>query len=179
MIEIKRIDQVNKNDINIPNEPFSLWGKMIPTYDGDKWAYTTEKFEASKVNEMVFPDEKYDYNAMKKEHFFVGAYNEYGKCIGLAIYKQDWLKYLYLEDLKVYKAYRGQGIGMKLLDEGKKIASENGYRGVYTIGQDNNLSACLFYINTGFSIGGFNTHVYGGTNQADISNIYFYLDLLK
>ncbi|WP_202127757.1 hypothetical protein [Clostridium sp. C8-1-8] len=44
MIEIKRIAEANKNDINIPNEPFELWGKMIPTYDGNKWAYTTEEF---------------------------------------------------------------------------------------------------------------------------------------
>jgi hypothetical protein len=48
---------------------------------------------------------------------------------------------------------------------------------IYTIGQDNNLSACLFYIKSGFVIGGFNTHVYGGTNQANKSNIYFYLDV--
>jgi len=177
MIEIKRIDEVTKNDINIPNEAFSLWGKMIPTYDGNKWAYTTEKFEESKVSEMKFPDENYNFDLQKKAFFFVGAYKESGECVGLAIYKHDWLKYLYLEDLKVYKAYRGKGIGKLLLVEGKKIAAENGYRGIYTIGQDNNLSACLFYIKSGFSIGGFNTHSYGWTNQAEKSNIYFYLDI--
>lgn len=177
MIEIKRIDESNKNDINIPNEPFTLWGKMIPTYDGNKWAHKIEKYEESKVSEMVFPDENYDFSARKNECFFVGAYNECGKCIGLAVYKKDWLKYLYLEDLKVYKEYRCHGIGKLLLDEGKKIAIENGYRGIYTIGQDNNLSACLFYIKSGFIIGGLNTHVYGGTNQADKSDIYFYLDI--
>lgn len=177
MIEIKRIAETTKNDINIPNEPFTLWGKMIPTYDGIKWAYTTEKFEESKISEMVFPNENYDFDALKKECFFVGAYNECGKCVGLAIYRHDWLKYLYLDDLKVCKEYRGHGIGKLLLDEGKKIAAENGYRGIYTIGQDNNLSACLFYIKSGFVIGGFNTHEYGGTNQANKSNVYFYLDI--
>ncbi len=176
MIEIKRITEANKNDINITNEPFSLWGKMIPTYDGNRWAYSIEKFEENKISEMVFPDENYDFDTRKKECFFVGAYNEGGKCVGLAIYKHDWLKYLYLEDLKVCKAYRGRSIGKLLLDEGKKISADNGYRGIYTIGQDNNLSACLFYIKSGFTIGGLNTHEYKGTNQADKSNIYFYLD---
>jgi len=152
MIEIKRITEVTKNDINIPNEPFTLWGKMIPSYDGKKWAYTTEKFVESKISEMIFPDENYDYNALKKECFFVGAYNECGKCVGLAMYRHDWLKYLYLDDLKLCKEYRGQGIGQLLLDEGKKIAAENEYRGIYTIGQDNNLSACLFYVKSGFII---------------------------
>lgn len=177
MIEIKRITEVTKNDINIPNEPFTLWGKMIPSYDGKKWAYTTEKFVESKISEMIFPDENYDFNALKKECFFVGAYNECGKCVGLAMYRHDWLKYLYLDDLKLCKEYRGQGIGQLLLDEGKKIAAENEYRGIYTIGQDNNLSACLFYVKSGFIIGGFNTHEYRGTNQADKSNVYFYLDV--
>lgn len=177
MIEIKRIDESTKNDINISNEPFTLWGKMIPTYDGNKWAYKTEKFEESNVSEMVFPEENYDFYARQNECFFVGAHSGCGKCVGLALYKQDWLKYLYLEDLKVCKEYRGQGIGKLLLDEGKKIALENNYRGIFTVGQDNNLSACLFYIKSGFVIGGLNTQVYGGTNQANKSNIYFYLDI--
>ncbi|QAA32191.1 GNAT family N-acetyltransferase [Clostridium manihotivorum] len=177
MIGIKRIAEANKNDINIPNEPFALWGKMIPTYDGTKWAYTTEEFEKSEIRDMVFPDENYDFDELKKECFFVGAYNDSGKCVGLAIYRHYYFKYLYLDDLKVSKAYRGNGIGKLLLDEGKKIASENGYRGIYTIGQDNNLSACLFYIKSGFAIGGLNTQEYEGTSQADKSNIYFYLDL--
>ena len=177
MIEIRRIAETTKNDINIPNEPFTLWGKMIPTYDGNKWAYTTEKFDENETSEMVFPDENYDFDLLKKECFFVGAYNECGKCVGLAIYRRDLLKYLYLDDLKVCKEYRSRGIGMRLLDEGKKIAAENGYQGIFTIGQDNNLSACLFYIKSGFAIGGFNTHLYRGTKQANKSNVYFYIDV--
>jgi ribosomal protein S18 acetylase RimI-like enzyme len=176
MIEIKRIAETIKNDINIPNESFTLWGKMIPTYNGNNWGYTTEKFEESKISEMIFPNENYDFDLLKKECFFVGAYNECGRCVGLAIYRHDWLKYLYLDDLKVCKEYRGHGIGKLLLNEGKEIAAENGYRGIYTVGQDNNLSACLFYIKSGFEIGGFNTHGYRGTNQANKSNVYFYLD---
>lgn len=126
MIEIKRIDELSGNDINLPNEPFSLWGKMIPAYDGNNWSYKTEEFEKSEVREMVFADENYDFIERKNESFFVGAYSEYGKCIGLAVYKKDWFKYLYLEDLKVYKEYRGQGIGRLLLGKGKKIAREGG-----------------------------------------------------
>lgn len=32
MLEIKIIDAEHKQDINIPNEPFSLFGRMIPSY---------------------------------------------------------------------------------------------------------------------------------------------------
>ena len=174
-IEIKRITEATKNDINIPNEYFTLWGRMIPTYNGSNWAYTIERFEENSIREMVFPDEDYDFHALTSS-FFVGAYNELGKCVGLAIYEQAPFKYMYLKDLKVSVDYRGRSIGQLLIDEGKKIAAENGYKGIYTIGQDNNLSACLFYIKSGFMIGGFNTQIYAGTNQADKSNIYFYLE---
>lgn len=87
------------------------------------------------------------------------------------------MKYLYLEDLKVNREPRGQGIAKELIEEGKKIAADNDYNGIFTIGQDNNLSACLFYIKSNFEIGGFKTHEYKGTAQGDKSNIYVYLDL--
>ncbi len=177
MIKIKRINETTQADIRLPNEPFTLWGKLIPLYDGVQWSYRTEKYKACDIREMVFPDERYSFDNRKETCFFVGAYNDEEKCVGLAIFKRDWLKYLYLEDLKVNKAYRGQNVGQLLLDEGKKIASENGYHGIYTVAQDNNLSACLFYLKSGFEIGGFNTHEYHGTNQADKSNIYFYFKI--
>ena len=66
-------------------------------------------------------------------------------------------------------------MGRKLITEGQKIAHEMGLIGQYTIGQDNNLSACLFYIGCGFEIGGLNTRVYEGTRQEGKSDIYFYL----
>lgn len=176
-ITVKRIDENNSKYINIPNESFALYGRMIPTYDGEKWRYTTLKFDENQISEMIFPDENYDFELMKKDCFFVGAYDEDNKCVGLAIYRREWFKYLYLYDLKVNKDFRGLGIGKKLLEEGAKIAIENGYRGIYTIAQDNNLTACLFYIKNEFEIGGFNTHEYRGTSQEDKSNIYFYLDI--
>ena len=42
--------------------------------------------------------------------------------------------------------------------------------------QDNNLSACLFYLKNGFRIGGLDTEVYGGTNQEGKADILFYTE---
>lgn len=44
MIEEKLIDKEHQKDINIPNEPFALWGRMIPAYMSEKWSYTVEHF---------------------------------------------------------------------------------------------------------------------------------------
>lgn len=176
MIEIRIIEEAHKQDINIPNEPFSLFGRMIPSYTNERWQYRAVRFGEEERGEMCFPDENYDYEKLSENSIFVGAYDG-NKCVGLAILQQAMLKYIYLYDLKVNKDYRGRGIGKMLIGKSKEVAVSQGYRGIYTQGQDNNLGACLFYLENGFVIGGLNTHVYVGTSQEGNSDILFYLDI--
>lgn len=89
------------------------------------------------------------------------------------------MKYMYLYDLKVNRNYRGQQIGKMLIDKSKEVAVSQGYKGLYTKGQDNNLGACLFYLKNGFVIGGLDTHVYVGSSQERTSDILFYFDADK
>lgn len=175
MIDIKIIDEAHKDDINIPNEPFRLIGKMIPSYSDEKWSYSVRRFKEEDITEMCFPDENYDYDEMKEESTFIGAYDN-GKCVGLAVLQEAFFKYMYLYDLKVSKAYQRMGVGDALIQKAKEVCKEHGYSGIYTQGQDNNLSACLFYIKTGFCIGGLDTNVYKGTKQEGKADIVFYLD---
>lgn len=174
MIEIKEIDSGHKNDINIPNEPFQMFGKVIPSYVDEHWSYKTVYFEPDKITEMCFPDENYDFEAMQDD-IFVGAYDG-EQCIGLAILKPGFFKYMYLYDFKVNGSYRGQHIGTRIIEKAKEIAVREGYRGIYAEGQDNNPGACLFYLHSGFYIGGLNTNVYKGTSQEGKADIIFYLD---
>ena len=127
------------------------------------------------VCEMCFPDENYDFDEMSKDCVFLGAYDG-DMCIGLAIMQNAPFKYMYLYDLKVNARYRGRGVASKLIESAKKLAADNGYRGIYAYCQDNNLGACMFYIKSGFRIGGFDTEVYNGTKQEGKSDIVFYLD---
>ena len=116
MIEITRIGEAQKNDVNLPNEPFSLFGRMIPSYVNKKWDYSTENFETA--SQMCFPDENYHYNEMTENSVFIGAYDD-DRCIGLAILQQAFFKYIYLYDLKVNQEYRRRGIAKKT-DRGSK-----------------------------------------------------------
>ena len=109
MITTKIIDSQHKVDINILNEPFKLFGQILVSYNNGKWDYQLKKYSSEKVTEMCFPDENYDYDAMK-ESTFIGAYD--GKnCIGLAILQPGFFKYMYLSDLKVNKNYPDQHVG--------------------------------------------------------------------
>lgn len=175
MISIKLIDEAHKEDINIPNEPFQLIGKMIPSYVDEQWHYSVRCFKEKDITEMCFPDENYNFAEMKDNSIFIGAYDN-DKCVGLAILQDAWFKYMYLYDLKISKDYRHMGVGTALMQKAKEVSKTHNYAGIYTQGQDNNLSACLFYIKTGFHIGGLDTNVYKGTKQEGKADIIFYLD---
>ena len=168
------IHNMTPTDTFPKNEPFPLFGRMIPQYDGAHWTYTTEEFPPSARSEMVFPEEEYELGAA--DFFYTGAFDG-DTCVGLAVWQRDMFRYLYLYDLKVNGAYRGQGIGKQLIDAGMEIAQTQGLIGIYTIVQDNNLAAARFYLKSGFAIGGLNTRVYDGTRQADKRDIYLYKTL--
>lgn len=178
MITIKIIHRERKEDINIKNQPFKLFGRMIPSYANETWSYEVEQFAGTEIMEMCFPDENYDYDRMSTNHIFIGAYDG-DMCVGLAILRQAMMNYMYLYDLKVNADYRGKHIGGMLIEKSKEIALKHGYHGLYTQGQDNNLNACLFYLKNGFVIGGLDTHVYKGTSQENKKDILFYLDIEK
>ena len=171
-IEIRIIDREHKADINIPNEPFAIFGRLIPTYDGEKWHYTYELFDEK--DELCFPDENYDFDAMS-DCVFIGAYQG-DKCVGLAIMQDSWAKYMYLYDLKVNSDLRGKHIGAKLMEKAMDMAKSRGYRGIHTITQDNNLAACHFYLKNGFHIGGLDCDIYRGTSQEHKRDIHLYTD---
>ena len=174
-MEIKIINAAEKADIRLKNEPFPIYGRMIPTYVNEHWGHEIRLLPEDTVTEMCFPDEDYDFDAMKHNTVFVGAYDE-DKCVGLAVLQDYMFRYMYLYDLKVSRNFRRMGIGQALLGKSKEIAASRGYRGIYTVGQDNNLAACQFYLKTGFHIGGFDNHVYKGTKQEVKADILFYLD---
>lgn len=46
MVEIRIVDALHKTDINIPNEPFQMFGKIIPSYDGTSWTYQLLRFDS-------------------------------------------------------------------------------------------------------------------------------------
>lgn len=173
MIQIKPITNENAQDLNLPNEPFEMPGKFIPRLEDGVWSYRTEAFAVPET--MTFPEENYDFHEVSNKGVIFGAYED-DKCIGVAIFEDYWLKYMYLYDLKVSANARGKGVGKALIRAGLEAAKARGYRGLYTIAQDNNLNTCMFYLHAGFAIGGFDNRVYGGTSQAHKADILFYLD---
>ncbi len=176
MIEIRLIDAAHKEDILLKNDPFPLYGRMVPSYTDKHWDYSIEKFPPEQCSEMCFPDEPYSYDEMAESTDFIGAYQD-GVCVGLAILEKSFFKYLYLSDLKVAASCRKLGIGRMLVEKCMELAKEKKMQGVSLTVQDNNLSACLFYLKTGFRIGGLDTEGYNGTSQEGKADITMYRDV--
>lgn len=175
MIEIKLIDEQHKSDINIPNESFHMFGRIIPSFNNGCWTYELERYESEDITEMTFPNENYNYENMR-DSVFLGAYDG-DECVGLVVLQPGFFKYMYLHDLKVNKEYRSQHIGQALIATAKEIAAQHSYCGLYTQCQDNNPGACLFYLNSGFYIGGLDTNVYRHTKQEGKADILFYCEI--
>ncbi len=171
-MEIRPITKENARDLNIANEPFSMPGRMIPSLCDGVWDYRVELFD--QIQEMTFPDENYVFDTLAENGILLGAYED-GSCVGVAIYQKAFFKYLYLYDLKVSAAARHKGVGKALIRAGLEAAEREGYQGIYTQAQDNNLNACQFYLSCGFQIGGFDNRIYSGTSQAGKADIVFYL----
>lgn len=172
MLEIRAVDAAHKQDARLKNEPFRLWGRMIPALRDGVWSHRVKPL--AEPGWDCFPDEAYDPE--RDDAIFLGAY-EGGECLGLAVLRRGMFRYLYLDDLKVRAAFRDRGVGGRLIEACMEQAARLDLQGVYAVGQDNNASACLFYLAHGFSIGGFDNRGYRGTKQADKANIFFYRDL--
>lgn len=72
MFGIRQIDKMHQQDILLENEPFPLWGRMIPSYEKEKWSYSIVKFGRQDTGEMCFPNEKYDFDSMSRNSTFIG-----------------------------------------------------------------------------------------------------------
>lgn len=172
-MDIRLIDESHTQDINLANEPFLLRGKMKIRYDETGWHHEEIDFPPEQITEMTFPDENYQYEEMKKDTIFLGAYEEQ-TCVGLAILTPGFGSCCYIADLKVKRALRGKGIGKQLIQAAYQYAIGAGYKGLTVIAQDNNLDACRFYLACGFEIGGLDTKTYEHTKQAGKADITFY-----
>ena len=83
MLEVREIHEARRADIRLPNEPFALFGRMEVSRVDGQWSHQEVLFEADQVSEMCFPDENYDYDAMKRDCVFLGVYDG-EQCVGLA-----------------------------------------------------------------------------------------------
>ncbi len=175
MIKIRVLE---KEDISLLEEfssdSFLLFGTLLPSYQMGKWDYEIHYGKEEQFQTMSFPKEKYK----GEEGIFLGAFLK-EELVGFSLLKRGDFAYMFLDNLAVKKAYRRKGIGKALLKSSEEISRREGYQGIYTIAQDNNLGACLFYLKNGFLLKGLDTNIYRHTSQEGKTDLFFYRENKK
>lgn len=172
-MEIVKINQKNLKDINKPNQPFEIIGRINPTFADGRWMYTEELYDQPYMK--AYPDDTWDYAAYidNPDKTIFLAYSE-EQCIGQIVLRRDWNKYAFIEDICVAKSARGKGVGSSLIHEAIEWAKSSCLMGLALETQDNNLLACRFYAKCGFIIGAVNTMLYRNFNNREFA-VFWYL----
>ncbi|HDQ35162.1 MAG TPA: GNAT family N-acetyltransferase, partial [Chloroflexi bacterium] len=96
--------------------------------------------------------------------------------VGQIVLRKYWNGYAYIQDLAVETQFRRQGIGRALIDQAVNWARAQSLPGLMLETQDINVPACRFYARYGFTLCGFNTHLYRGLpTPLDEVALYWYL----
>ncbi|QAW06384.1 GNAT family N-acetyltransferase [Bacillus subtilis] len=169
---IKKMAQMNLKDFNKPNEPFVVFGRMIPTFENGVWTYTEERF--SKPYFKQYEDDEMDVSYIEDEGKVVFLYYVENNCIGRIKIRSNWNGYALIEDIAVAKDYRQKGVGTALLHKAIEWAKENRFCGLMLETQDINVSACRFYAKHHFIIGAVDTMLYSNLPTANEIAIFWY-----
>lgn len=172
-IEVRPITAENESALALPNDPFPNGGRVVPLYDGTRFTYRIEECPEDELIVEGFPDENYSLEKLGPDYYGYAAYVD-GVCAGFALYRKEWNKWLYLDNLLITAKYRRKGVATALLEEGMKLAAQLGRVGIWTICQDNNLDAFRFYIADGFSLEGMDLSVYEGTKQQGKADLFLF-----
>lgn len=86
-MEIKKIDHHNLSDINRPNQPFEIIGKIRPIFSDGIWTYTEELYEQTYTK--AYPNDTFDY-ATYIENYDKTVFLAYSdtECIGQIVLKR-------------------------------------------------------------------------------------------
>ena len=175
MLAIVRFTEQNLNLLPQPEQPIDVPGRFIARFDGARWSWAEELLPAPRL--YTYPDDMYDpraYIDSDERAAFLAL--EDGARIGSVRISRRWNRTAFVEDIKVDRAWRGRGVGTRLMDAAVEWGRAQGLYGVSLETQDWNLKACRFYMRYGFELGGVDTRLYDAFPQTRGERaLFFYL----
>jgi len=158
-MEIRKLEKITDSDIC----KFGLNGFRtnkilnVENHESDKYfscSVTEVELEKGFVKEWPLDDSTFKYyNEIISQGISFGAYDS-DELVGyILLSEMSWNKSLWIDYLMVSDAYKGTGIGRKLINKALEIASTN-YRVLVLEVQNENYGAIQFYQKLGFRIEG-------------------------
>lgn len=173
IFEIVPMTQEHIRDINEPNQPFIVFGRLIPSFSDGKWTWTEEIFKTT--YEKQYSDDRVDCGEYmdNPDKIIYMAYAD-RQCAGRMRLKRNWNRYCLIEDIAVCSRFRGMGLGRKLIDTAVQWAKSGNMPGLMLETQDVSLAACRFYHRCGFILGGVDTMLYGNSPYRGEKALFWY-----
>lgn len=169
---IIKMDRLNMQDFNMPNEDFIVFGRIVPTFVNNVWNHTEEIFPEPYFK--MYENDEIDMSYVEEDGKAVFLYYDKNKCIGRIKIRSNWNGFALIEDIAVAKDFRKNGVGKVLLQKATEWALERNFIGLMLETQDINVSACRFYAKNHFVIGAVDTMLYSNFPTANEIAIFWY-----
>ena len=160
---IKELDSSLVKDLHRIDEEFDIESRLVLHLENGRLTYTTVNIPPKKKR---YPPDDFDYTTYpdnpEKTAFL--AYVD-GQIAGQLILRLNWNRFSWVEGIGVDRKFRRMGIGRALISHGLQWAKDKKLPGIMLETQDNNVAACRFYESCGFILRGFDTGLYGASDQ--------------
>jgi GNAT superfamily N-acetyltransferase len=172
-LRIAELDLANINDINEVGSTSEVRSRIVPYMKEGGFGFTLEEVPA--VYTKTYPNDEFDYTT------YIGNPTKTARIayinsepVGQVVPARWWNNLALTEDMRVDSKYRRTGIATKLMDAAINWAREAKRRGIMLETQDVNVSACLFYRQYGFTLGGVDRMLYRGTENSSETALFWY-----
>lgn len=173
-IVIKQIDRDNIGDADRCDGIFTVASKLELAADNETILY---RIVPVPPYEKRYPAESVDYMAYlnSPQQTVYLAYID-GVIAGEIRLRQNWNRYVLIENIVVDVNYRRRGVGKALMKKAIEWARERQLPGLMLETQNNNVAGCMLYQQCGFELAGFDRRLYQGIMLGtDEIALYWYL----
>ncbi len=173
MIDIRPLTQLNSDDFRGIVSGYSASERYrVQKSETDQTTVFTldlEQIDTPYVKnaDLFDEDNLQNYQTYAQNGFSFGAYDD-ERLIGIALAEmQEWSNRLWLWEFHIAEAYRGTGVGRRLMDALVERSRQAGLRAIFLETQNTNIHAIRFYRKMGFTLAGLNLALYSNNDYPD------------
>lgn len=147
-------------DLTLQDESFQVDSMLVLHAQDNRIGYSEKPVTSYRKSYQYTQEEETLYpGAVERTAFVVFVKDTRA---GRLLIKKSWNNLAYIDDLCVDAAFRGQGIGERLMNCAEEWARRKQLPGIMLETQNINTTACRLYARCGYSLCGFDTHLYKG-----------------
>jgi streptothricin acetyltransferase len=173
-ITLREIDPSNLQDAKKCDGDFTVDSKLVVQAESGILRYSILSIPAYQ-KQYIF-DEKDPAGCISNPDAVIYLAYLDGQLAGQIGISKHWNAYAWIDDIVVDVEFRRHGVGRALMQKAVDWAKAGQLPGIMLETQDINVTACRFYEKFGFTLRGFDTHLYKGLNpDTDEIALYWYL----